>query len=376
MSHVSTPSPPPSRPVPDEFWVMLFTLTRRPVMTMVLLAVNAAVWLLMVARGIDWYDPNALDLLAWGANSAPLTLGGQWWRLVTSLFLHAGILHLAGNLVSLYVVGPLVERLVGSAGFTLLYLVAGVAGNLVSLAWHPHGQITVGASGAIFGVLGALLGFILPQWRHVPRDLTMNLLGNGVLVIVANLAITHFVPRIDNAAHMGGLAAGAACGLLLSQPLTPRTPRRRRVRNALLAVVAAAALLVAVRFLPTAHFAFEREWDRLVDVQDRVFAEYHRLKELRSIDRIDDDQLADGIARHVLPPWQSQRQRLAALPQSSPRREAFRQRLLESLVRREESWELEIRALRQHDPALHRQAERKRVAANALVRQLDRIPDE
>jgi hypothetical protein len=148
------------------------------------------------------------------------------------------------------------------------------------------------------------------------------------------------------------------------------------VRNLLLAVVATAVLLIVLSRLPTARFAFAREYERLVDVQDRVFDEYHRLKELRQIDRLSDEQLADGIATRVLPPWQTERQRLESLSLRNPRTEAFRQQLLKSLTLREERWELEIRALRTNDPALHRQAEHRRHAANAIIRRLEPLPDE
>ena len=97
-------------------------------------------------------------VLEWGANFGPKTMDGQWWRLFTSMFLHFGIIHIGFNMWVLWNVGRLVERLVGNFGFALLYVVSGLLGSVASLAWNPT-TISAGASGAVFGVVGALIGF-------------------------------------------------------------------------------------------------------------------------------------------------------------------------------------------------------------------------
>jgi rhomboid protease GluP len=111
------------------------------------------------------------SLIAWGANYGPDTItNGQWWRLLTSMFLHIGIVHLAFNMIVLLQIGPFVERLVGNVGFLIVYFVSGFAGNVTSLVWNPY-TVSAGASGAIFGLYGLLLGFLLMSRRDsIPTD--------------------------------------------------------------------------------------------------------------------------------------------------------------------------------------------------------------
>jgi len=124
----------------------------RVFVTWVLIAINLAVFVLMVIRGVGLMDPSIDSLLKWGADFGPLTTHGQWWRMLTSTFVHVGILHIAMNMYILLVSGPFVERLYGNVGFAVLYLLSGLGGSLVSLAWHPM-LVSAGASGAIFGAM-------------------------------------------------------------------------------------------------------------------------------------------------------------------------------------------------------------------------------
>src|SRR5207244_2886447 len=118
--------------------------------TPILVGLIVVIYVAMIANGVSFSDPTTDALLAWGADFGPLTLRGQSWRLLTSMFLHAGFLHLAFNAWALWVLGRLTERLLGSVAFTLVYLLSGIGGNLLSLLINPL-QVSVGASGAIFG---------------------------------------------------------------------------------------------------------------------------------------------------------------------------------------------------------------------------------
>jgi rhomboid protease GluP len=128
--------------------------------TGVLIAMNVVMYAVMVARGVSWISPTAESVLKWGADYGPLTLHGQWWRMITSMFLHFGIIHIAFNMFVLLQIGFFMERLAGRLRFVVLYLVCGAGGSAASLAWHPS-IVSAGASGAIFGLYGALLGFLL-----------------------------------------------------------------------------------------------------------------------------------------------------------------------------------------------------------------------
>jgi rhomboid protease GluP len=186
-----------------------------------LLAANILVFALM------WLEPSgssassraeAIKLVRWGSNAGPLTLGGQWWRLVTSMFLHGGLLHIMFNMFALWQVGRLVERMFGSARFLALYMIAGVCGSLASVLWNPHVN-SVGASGAIFGIIGGLLAFIRRPDSGVPGTIVKDLRGSLSGFLLFNIAAGLVYPHTDNAAHIGGLVGGYLAGHLLARSL-------------------------------------------------------------------------------------------------------------------------------------------------------------
>jgi len=189
---------------------------------MVLIAMNTLVFVLMVLQGRSLFGFTSAQLLRWGANSGVLTSGGEWWRLLSSTFVHGGLLHIALNLWCLYSLGWLAELLFGRRNYVLLYLMCGTGGSLASIVWRGHG-LSVGASGAIFGIAGALLPAI---FLHGNRQLRMALRGHltsVALFVVYNLAFGAMIPGIDNAAHLGGLLTGLALGVAY-----PSGPERRR----------------------------------------------------------------------------------------------------------------------------------------------------
>jgi rhomboid protease GluP len=167
---------------------------------------------------------ESLKLVRWGSNAGPLTLDGQWWRLVTSMFLHGGLLHITFNMFALWQVGRLVERMFGSARFLALYMIAGVAGSLASVLWNPHVN-SVGASGAIFGIIGGLLAFIRRPDSGVPGTIVKDLRGSLSGFLLFNIAAGLVYPHTDNAAHIGGLVGGYLAGHLLARSL--HVPERR-----------------------------------------------------------------------------------------------------------------------------------------------------
>jgi TonB family protein len=194
------------------------TVVPQPVrVTPLLLGLIVLVYVAMVATGVSPLEPNTDQLLAWGADFGPLTLAGQGWRLVSSMFLHGGLVHLAFNGWALWTLGRLTERFVGAASFALIYLLSGIAGNLASLLINPI-QVSVGASGAIFGAAGALVS--LQYLRKLPATamvLKRDLAGIGTFVLY-NLAYGFTHSGIDNSAHVGGLLTGLALGAVVPLP--------------------------------------------------------------------------------------------------------------------------------------------------------------
>lgn len=161
---------------------------------------------------------RSIQLVHWGSNVGRLTLNGQWWRLFTSMFLHGSLLHLAFNMFALWQVGRMVERIFGSLRFTGLYLLAGLAGSLASVLWNPHVN-SVGASGAIFGIIGGLLAFIGRPNSGVPPTVVSDMRGSIGPFLLFNLSAGFIYPHTDNAAHIGGLVGGYLAGLVLARSL-------------------------------------------------------------------------------------------------------------------------------------------------------------
>lgn len=184
-------------------------------MTYGLIAANVAAFVLELAAGGGLGGPGPEEMIGLGANYAPLTFGGQPWRLLTSMFLHYGIVHLAMNMVCLYQVG-IVERVLGRAQYLALYLVAGLVGGLASLVVHPR-AVGAGASGAVFGMFGALTAVMIVRRKRIDPGAwrrTMRSLGTFFAI---NLVFGLSQRDIDLAAHVGGLAAGFAGGFVLTK---------------------------------------------------------------------------------------------------------------------------------------------------------------
>ena len=192
----------------------LFIPSRRFLATPLLLDLNLLVFGLMVFFGVSATEPSGRELVQWGSNVSGLTLHGQPWRLLTCLFVHAGLSHLLLNMFSLWLLGLLVEDRVGPARLALVYLASGVGGSLASLWWHTNGINSVGASGAVFGLYGLLLALLISKKLTLDKSDRRAMLGLVLYLVFSNL-LSGLSGNIDNAAHLGGLLTG----LLLAGPL-------------------------------------------------------------------------------------------------------------------------------------------------------------
>lgn len=197
------------------------------------------------------FAPSGEALLKFGALEPFLVANGEAWRLLAAAFLHGGIVHLGVNLLSLVQIGPVLERSLGSVRFAILYLVAAVGGNVAVCLWYDPFGMVVGGSGALFGMLGALLAMQMRGGAHalsfVEHAGTRQLIG----LIVANLAIGWLVPFISNTAHVGGLASGFL--VTTAWPVPPRHAGRtpwamRAALTALLAGGLFASVLPVTRY--------------------------------------------------------------------------------------------------------------------------------
>ncbi len=207
--------------------------------TVTLVALNLLVYLITVAQGAGLSRPGGWLIengaLIGGSSFAGIGVAdGEWWRLATSAFLHASVLHIAFNMFALYSIGSAVEQMLGTTRFLLVYAAAGLAGSAGALILSDQNAVTVGASGGIFGLLGALL-----IWEFVQ---TGSFAGQAMGLIVLNLALTFAIPNISVGGHIGGLIGGAAAAYAL---LRTRYMRPRWIGPGLAVGVAVLAVVVA-----------------------------------------------------------------------------------------------------------------------------------
>jgi membrane associated rhomboid family serine protease len=179
--------------------------------TPIIIYLNILVFIIMAFAGLGFISFKGQDLLNWGANFRPMTTDGEWWRLLTSTFLHGGLMHLMANMYGLLFVGIFLEPLLGKTKYLVAYLLTGILASCASLWWHDA-TISVGASGAIFGLYGLFLALLLT--KVYPPDFGKAFLFSTLIFVGFNL-LMGLTGGIDNAAHIGGLISGFIVGLLL-----------------------------------------------------------------------------------------------------------------------------------------------------------------
>jgi membrane associated rhomboid family serine protease len=231
-------------------------LRSTPVTTVLLVAIGIGyLWELVVAGGPGslFQGPRAATLIDAGAlvpfsegsfeQPAGGVVGGQWWRLLSSIFLHAGVIHLALNAYVLWIFGLAIEREIGRLAMLGAFLATGIFAGAASFAFSQTFAVAVGASGAIFGLVGAFVAYNYVR-RH--QMLAQARLRAALSMLLINLVIGFTVPVIDWKAHLGGLVAGVVAGFAVD-PGRPAAARRIAAIGGLIVVIAAALVLVAIR---------------------------------------------------------------------------------------------------------------------------------
>jgi len=351
----------------SSFNTELAALGTRSVVVPVLVVLNCAVFAATVFAGAGIFDVDGRVLVEWGTDYGPRTLNGEWWRLLTSTFVHFGLLHLALNMWALWGVGQLTEKLYGSAYFLVLYLFAGLAGSLASLYWHPEVN-SAGASGAIFGVLGGLFAFVLNPKTRVPASIAATHRNSSLLFIFYNLVNGFAHAGIDNAAHIGGLVGGFAIGWLLARPVAVDARHDPLQRLSLVAVVGVVFLIALAwpLFHPNATVAAERKFRQ----QFELFAEAEATavaaeRELRSVESAGAGAAPDylnRVATSVIPKWEAAEATIVAAPLPADSHLApLREALLEYLAQKRRVLTMFSEAVRDGDAA---KAERAKQVAD------------
>ena len=185
--------------------------------THALIGANLLIWLVTLLYGAEFSRTAAEKLLLWGGNAASEVQKGEWWRLLSAIFLHGSLLHLAMNMLGLYTAGMIVERIYGPRLFLIIYLASGLLGSALSLHFAARQALSVGASGAVFGVAGALLAALFQHRDKLARALSKQTQAGIGFFVLYSLVQGFGQSGIDNAAHVGGLLAGCLAAFILPE---------------------------------------------------------------------------------------------------------------------------------------------------------------
>lgn len=181
----------------------------KPFYTFLIIAINI---FMFIALEINGGSTNVANLIDLGAKYNPAMIDGEWWRVISSMFLHIGLLHLFMNMLALYYLGVLLERIFGSSRFLVIYFLSGIGGSLTSFALSTN--VSAGASGALFGLFGALLFFGVNYQKLFFKTMGRNV----IFILILNLFIGVLIPSIDMGAHLGGLITGFLAAAIVSLP--------------------------------------------------------------------------------------------------------------------------------------------------------------
>ena len=353
---------------------MLRQRTRAVRGTHVLVAVNVTVFAAVAFTSGSVITFPARHLIAWGADFGPRTTNGEWWRLVTATFLHSGLPHVILNMLGLLMIGPVVERLVGTRAFVAFYIACGLAASAASLWTHPM-VVAVGASGAIMGMYGLLVTLMLDRRSSAVRaaegaggapirraQLQIHL-HPAVGFIVQTLALGWLVPNINNAAHAGGLAAGCLIGWTAGRDIEWTTPRRRELGTALALTLACCGIALAAT-------------GRVNDVRPamyRVFEEDSRIGLLYSsaiASKAGPTHLSTVIESEILPALAAERRNLASVGRVAPLQQPVLDDLRQYVALREEAWRHRARSLREQRADLDGRSTELDHEADVVMRRL------
>ena len=265
--------------------------------TPILIDLNILVYLAMVAAGVNFFLPDTADLIKWGANFRPMTLDGQWWRILTCCFLHIGIIHLLMNMYCLFIIGSLLETHLGKARFLAAYLLTGITSSMASIYMHDL-QVSAGASGAIFGMYGVFLALVAANMiDKEKRNATLRSIG---IFVVYNL-VYGMREGIDNSAHVGGLLGGIVIGLAFIPSLKKIDSANFRYGTLLvLAVLIGIGSWVATRFMSNDVGIYYKRMEQFSKLEDEAVnslqnmngkSREQQLHALRDISIVNWDQL-------------------------------------------------------------------------------------
>jgi rhomboid protease GluP len=312
--------------------------------TMIFIGVNLGVFLLMwMAGGMSVTGTDENVLRGFGAKVNELIdQQHQYWRFVTSVFIHIGFLHIFFNMYALWIIGQEIERLYGSSRFVIIYLVCGIAGSLASYLYNP-GAMSAGASGAIFGLFGVMAVFAFRYRKELPSGLASEIKRRILPVILINLAIGFSIKVVDNAAHIGGLLTGVVLCFLI-----PYKRPHEKATASVWRIFLVASLLVIVASFASAFINYDGPRPSLANLRSSPGSSGEEslkgintaadalVESVNSFSKIVTGKNERADTRPALDAVERGIQALKNVPKVTDDSDLFKQRLLDLLTRQKE----------------------------------------
>ena len=355
---------------PNPFLFALYSRTRWAVITPAICVLSAAIFMRML------FDPRPLaspdTLIAWGGNFWPRTINGEWWRLVSSSFVHSGMLQLLAEVIGLLQVGLIVERLVGPVAFASVYFTAAIVASFVSMFAAP-GTVSVGATPAILAVYGLLIAstcwtLIRGSVLTIPLSVAQRIAPSVGFFILYGLA-TH---RFGNVAALAGLATGLWGGLFFARDVSERKPVMSRLAGAMAACVFVfATYAVITRQKPVEVVDVQSEIQHVIAVETHTSRVYDKAVTGFRKGRLTVEALTDLIERTIIPEVRAASMRVDALKSVPAQDEQIVRVASDYLKLRDESWHMRAKALHAASTSGLHEADLKEEVSLEVFRKLD-----
>lgn len=344
-----------------------------PWVTYALIVANLVAFGLEIAAGTDAAKPTAQQLIEVGGNFAPLTKGGEPWRLITAMFLHAGLLHIGMNMLCL-VQARIVEQLFGRIPMIVIYLTSGLLGGVLSMTRNPN-VVSVGASGAVFGLYGAFAAYLVFRKTAIAEPVWSKTTRQIATFVGINLVYGLVTPGIDMSAHIGGLVVGFAVAAAL---LAGKRAEAQRLPRALVLAFAGLAVTAVATFAIRPPLDVTPELEAFEKVEAQCITRWNEVIAGAKAGTVTDAQAIEQVERDVLAPWKALRARVFAIEHPPERLATLWAAIKSYLVSRQDAWESYVAALRDGGtPArvedYKRKEETSRSDAEAVQREIERL---
>ena len=338
---------PTAQPLPPPTFPLTYTL----------MALNVIVFAISIALGADFMQPTAQKMITLGGNFPPLTLGGEPWRLVSAMFLHYGILHIGMNMLCLWQLGRVIETTYGKSAMFAIYWMSGLAGG-VATALHSPNVVSVGASGAIFGLMGAFAAVLLVFRDRIDRVAMSSQVRSVLSFVGLNFLIGISDKRIDMSAHIGGLIGGFAIGLVIAM----LRRKKKGSARAMVAIALAGTLATYGATIVLGGAPGPSNIGQLMGAADNAAKQLNErgieLDRQHDSGALNDASWGEAVERELVPGWKAVAAQRNAIPASAFKNPAFHDLMIKQNYALADIFHLRVLAL-SHDPAAIEALKRK-----------------